>query len=423
MTIKTLPNKTLPGKTPAAKTMGTPALPNRQSWVNVGIATLAATVGFWAWALLSPLGPDFKTRLGLNPVEQALLVALPVVVGSLGRIPVGWLAGRYGTRLTFTIVVALTAIPTLLLAFFQSSYPIMLVLAFFLGLGGATYAIGVPVSNNWFPPARRGFSIGVFSACDVGVAVAGLTVIPAITRWGDQVIFYIVAGALLVCAVLCWFFLRDLPDAPKPKQGMWGSFVGGIRKPTVLQQSWLYAMTFGVYVALGAYSVTFFKGAYDIGPATASLYMAMLVTLAAVFRPIGGWLADRLGPLAVLTACFGIVVIGAAALAFQPPLTWSLVAFGAITAACGTGASAVFTLLAQTTAQSDVAEASGIVGALGGMGGYFPPLVLGAIFAATGTYQLGFWLLVAVILVTAGLTVTVFRRGAEKAKAALQTQP
>lgn len=401
---------------------GPAVLPTRQSWVNVVVALLATTMGFWAWALLSPLGPDLKDRLGLSSVQQALIVAVPVVVGSLGRIPVGWLAGRYGPRITYAVVIGLTAVPVYLLAFFES-YAAVLVLGFFLGLGGASYAVGVPLSNDWFPPARRGFSIGLFSASDIGVAIAGLTVIRTIDAFGDQSIFLVVGTGLVVMAVVCWLLLRDLPGRPTPQQGMLASFATVIRRPTVLENSWLYAMTFGVYVALGVYAVTYFKGAHGTPPATASLYMALLVAVASAFRPVGGWLGDRLGPIPVLAVCFGLVVVGALGLSLGLPLAGALGVFCVITAACGTGASAVLGLLAQTSAPAEMAESSGIVAALGGMGGFFPPLVLGVIYGATGSFQIGFWMLAAVAAATAVFTLTVVRHTAAAAASGARTAP
>jgi MFS transporter, NNP family, nitrate/nitrite transporter len=285
----------------------------------------------------------------------------------------------------------------------------LLVLGFFLGLGGASYAIGVPLADSSFPPARRGFAMGLFSASDIGVAIAGLTVIRMIDSFGERSIFFLVAALLLVVAALSWFTIRDFPGA-RPTAGMWESFAGAIRKPRVLSQSWLYAMTFGVYVALGVYAVTYFKGAYDTEPATASLYMAMLITVASVFRPIGGWLSDRLGPIEVLATVFVLVTVGALALSFTPALAISLTLFSVVTAACGTGASAVFTLLDRTTPLDEVPESSGVVGALGGMGGYFPPLVLGIVFGITASYRIAFLMLAAITTLTAIFTVTVVRR-------------
>src|SRR4029079_6692632 len=144
----------------------------------LGLATVGFAVNFWAWALLSPLGPRFKDSLGLSSFQQSLLVAVPVVVGSLGRIVVGALTDRFGGRVMFPLVSAATIVPILFIAFVAlSSYALLLVGGFFLGIAGTAFAVGVPFVNAWFPPERRGLAVGVFGAGMGGTAISALTTV------------------------------------------------------------------------------------------------------------------------------------------------------------------------------------------------------------------------------------------------------
>lgn len=137
------------------------------------VATIGFGLTFWAWNLIAPLSGDYKERLGLSSFEQSLLVAVPVLVGSLGRIAAGALTDKYGARLMFPLVSALTIVPVLLLIPARSSYGAMLAAGFLLGLGGTTFAIGIPLVNSWFPPSDRGLALGVFGMGMGGVALSG----------------------------------------------------------------------------------------------------------------------------------------------------------------------------------------------------------------------------------------------------------
>jgi NNP family nitrate/nitrite transporter-like MFS transporter len=194
-----------------------PAAPGAVSdtaWLMLGIATLGFVVNFWAWALLSPLGPLFRENGRLGPLTEsdvALMVAVPVIVGSLGRIIVGALTDRYGGRLMFPLVSAATIVPVLFLAFFAlDSYTAILVGGFFLGIGGTAFAVGVPFVNAWFPPERRGLAIGVFGAGMGGTAISALTTVKLYTQVGDKAPFLIVAAALAGYAVR-----RCAPPSPR----------------------------------------------------------------------------------------------------------------------------------------------------------------------------------------------------------------
>lgn len=159
------------------------------------MATVGFTLTFWAWDLIAPLGSDYHDRLGLTSVQQSLLVAVPVLVGSLGRVPVGALTDRYGARRMFPLVSALTVVPVVLLIPARDSYAATLAADFLLGLAGTTFAIGVPLVNSWFPPARRGFALGVFGMGMGGVALSGYFT-PRIAQHGEHLPFVVVAVAL-----------------------------------------------------------------------------------------------------------------------------------------------------------------------------------------------------------------------------------
>jgi NNP family nitrate/nitrite transporter-like MFS transporter len=162
--------------------------------VTLGMATVGFALTFWAWALLSPLGAHFKQTLGLNSFQQALIVALPVIVGALGRIPVGALTDRYGGRLMFPVISFATIVPVLFLGLAgHGSLAAVLVGGFFLGLAGTSFAVGVPFINAWFPPRRRGLAIGIFGMGTGGTAISALTTVKLTVHWGIQAPFLIVA--------------------------------------------------------------------------------------------------------------------------------------------------------------------------------------------------------------------------------------
>src|SRR5688572_9165972 len=175
--------------------------PGRRT-LMLGLATAGFAINFWAWALLSPLGPLFKESLGLSAFQQALLVAVPVVVGSLGRIPVGALTDRYGGRLMFPLISAATIVPVLFLGLAgHGSLAGLLVGGFVLGLGGSSFAVGVPFVNAWFPPHRRGTAIGVFGAGMGGTAISALTTVQLVDAGGVPTPFVLTAAVLAVYAV------------------------------------------------------------------------------------------------------------------------------------------------------------------------------------------------------------------------------
>src|SRR5499427_8504011 len=175
----------------------------RRPYVMLGMATVGFALTFWAWALLSPLGAYFKQTLGLSSFQQALVVAVPVIVGALGRIPVGALTDRYGGRLMFPIVSFATIVPVLFLGLVgYRSLPAVLVGGFFLGLAGTSFAVGVPFVNAWFPPERRGLAIGIFGMGMGGTAISALTTVKLVTAHGTATPFVVTAIVLAAYAVI-----------------------------------------------------------------------------------------------------------------------------------------------------------------------------------------------------------------------------
>ncbi|MGH3155610.1 MAG: MFS transporter [Streptosporangiaceae bacterium] len=151
----------------------------------LGMAAVGFALTFWAWALLSPLGAHFKQSLHLTSFQQALLVAVPVIVGALGRIPVGALTDRYGGRLMFPAVSFATIIPVLFLGLSgYHSLAALLAGGFFLGVAGTSFAVGVPFVNAWFPAERRGAAIGVFGMGMGGTAISALTTVKLTAHLG-----------------------------------------------------------------------------------------------------------------------------------------------------------------------------------------------------------------------------------------------
>ena len=376
----------------------------RTAMLMLTVATIGFAVNFWAWALLSPLGPRLKDTLHLSAFQQAVLVAVPVIVGSLGRIPVGALTDRFGGRVMFPVVSLLTVVPVLFLGLAgHSSLPALLVGGFFLGIGGTSFAVGVPYVNAWFPPARRGLAVGIFGAGMGGTAVSALTTVKLVDAHGMAAPFVITAIVLAAYGVLAALVLRDAPNRTLPTQPLGARLRETVRLPITWRASVLYAVGFGGYVAFSVYLPTYLKNAYTLTQADAANKMAGFVLLAVAMRPVGGWLSDRVAPGRVLTAAFALVAAGAVVQSATPGLSpTGTAAFLTMAAALGTASGAVFALVAQQAPANKVGAVTGLVGAAGGLGGFVPPLAMGSIYGGLGSYAAG---LLALAVVAAGVLV------------------
>jgi len=376
----------------------------------LALATTGFALSFWAWALLGPLGPALREELDLTAFQQSLVVAVPVIVGSLGRIPVGAMTDRLGARVMFPAVALLTVLPVLYLGHVADSFATYVAGGFFLGLGGTTFAIGVPFVNAWYPPERRGTAVGIFGTGMGGTAIAAFTTVQLRDRFGDSFPFDLVAVLLVVYAAVAWVLLRDRPDRAIAPGSMLSRTWNTLRMRTTLELAFLYAVAFGGFVAFSVYLPTYLRTAYDLTQSDAAMRTAGFVVLAVVMRPTGGWLSDRYHPVPVLLVSFG----GTALLALLASLELPLIpvgtgAFLGMAALLGLGTGAVFALVARLVEPSRVGSVTGVVGAAGGLGGFFPPLVMGAVYGATGDYSLGFVLLAVTAGVALAYTATAVR--------------
>ncbi|MFI7426723.1 nitrate/nitrite transporter [Micromonospora sp. NPDC049836] len=384
---------------PAAQPVRSTAAP-----LQLAVATLGFLVNFWAWALLGPLGPGIKERLGLSFTAQSLLVAVPVVVGSLGRVPVGALTDRYGARLVFPLVTLATIVPVLTLTT-VSSYAALIVTGFFLGIGGTAFAVGVPHVSAWYPPARRGFAIGLFGVGMGGTAIANFTTVRLADAYGERAPFLLVAAILAGYAVLAFLLLRDAPGRVRPTGSAWQRLAGVGRLTVTWQLCFLYAVGFGGFVAFSVYLPAYLRTTYELSPADGALRTAGFVVLAVAARPVGGWLSDRLHPVPVLVWCFALVATLAVVQAFEPPLMpVGTVALLGMAALLGAASGAVFALVGKVAPAAQVGAVTGLVGAAGGLGGFVPPLVMGWVYGVQGSYAIGLMLLSDVALAAAVFT-------------------
>nr|WP_245664482.1 MFS transporter [Nocardia grenadensis] len=380
------------------------------------LATVGFALNFWAWALLSPLAPRFRDDLGLNSFQESLVVAVPVIVGSLGRIPIGALADRYGGRLMFPAVSLITVLPVLFLGLVgHSALAALLIGGFFLGIGGTVFAVGVPFVSAWFPPEKQGLAIGVYGMGMGGTAISALTTVRLVDAGNTATPFLLCAAALVIYATAAWYLLRDAPGHTPPTESVTARLNRTVRLPATWAASALYAVTFGGFVAFSVYLPSYLRTAYDLSQTDAANRMAGFVLLAVVMRPVGGWLADRFDAPTVLAAMLCAVVIAASVQATTPGLApVGTLAFLVLAAALGAGSGATFALVALIAPAGRVGAVTGFVGAAGGLGGFVPPLVMGAVYEATSDYGPGLLALAVVALVALLFTLIVVRHQVER---------
>jgi NNP family nitrate/nitrite transporter-like MFS transporter len=356
--------------------------------IQLTLAAGAFALCFAVFGSLSAMMPILSKQLHLTPLQKSIAVAVPVLLGSLGRIPLGMLTDRLGGRWVFTAVMALTIIPAFLMGG-VNYYAQLLVYGFLIGIGLASFSVGVGFVSGWFPPEKQGFALGVYGAGNIGQSLAafGAPVIAAAAglKWG-----FWAFGLLLSI----WLVIFAAAARNAPRRGAVKSFAETL-KPLEDRRSWIlslyYFLTFGGFVAMAIYLPIFLTEMFHLTPQDAGFRTAGFVVLATAMRPLGGVLADKMGGAAILKLVFPITAVMALFMACPLMITFTVGALG-VAAAIGLGNGAVFKMVPEYF-PSSVGSVTGLVGAAGGLGGFFPPLVLGIVREQTGSFLSGFIML------------------------------
>lgn len=356
--------------------------------LQLALATGAFALCFAVFGSVSAMVPTIQQRMGLSELQAWLVIAVPVLLGSLGRIPLGVLTDRYGGRLVFAWTMGLSIVPCVLLGF-ATEYWQLLVLGFFVGIGLASFSVGVGFTSRWYPPQKQGGALGVYGAGNVGQSLAAFGAPVLVATLGYAWGFWGPAIALAIWLAVFLALARNVPTTVRPRTLT--QALGPMRESMTWILSAYYFLTFGGFVAMSISLPKFLVNMFEITPTDAGMRAAGFIVLATFLRPVGGFLADRFGGRRLLLFVFPATAVAAVFLACPMISTFTVGAL-AMAAFIGIGNGAVFKLVPEYFPQS-VGSVTGVVGAAGGLGGFFPPLVVGAIYEATGSYSWGFILL------------------------------
>ncbi|HXI93559.1 MAG TPA: MFS transporter [Blastocatellia bacterium] len=352
------------------------------------LGTIAFALCFAVFGSVSAMMPILRKQLGLSPIQVSIAIAIPVLLGSLGRIPLGILTDRLGGRMIFSIVMACSVVPAMLMGW-VASYWQLLLCGLFVGIALASFSVGVSFVSGWYPPEKQGTALGVYGAGNIGQSLAAFGSPLLASRLGFKWGFWTFGLLVLLWLVVFWIGARNAPRRGPAK------LLNDMLRPLRESMSWVlslyYFLTFGGFVAMAIYLPVFLTEMYGLTPQDAGFRTAGFVVLATAMRPIGGWLADRIGGRTILLWVFPVTAVMAIFMACPLMSTFTIGALG-MAAAIGLGNGAVFKLVPEYFPQS-VGSVTGLVGAAGGLGGFFPPLIVGSVRQATGAFTWGFILL------------------------------
>jgi NNP family nitrate/nitrite transporter-like MFS transporter len=388
--------------------------PTRSNPLQLFLGTGAFALCFAVFGSVSAMMPVLKKQFHLTPLQASIAMAVPVLLGSLGRIPLGLLADRFGGRRVFFWTMVISVVAGLLMGE-VNSYSQLMRFGFVTGVALASFSVGVAFVSGWYSAERQGFALGVYGAGNVGQSLAAFGAPLLFPFLGLRNTFWSFAGLLVLWTVVFLAVAKDPPRSLPPKS------LGQMMNPLVSRMSWVlsffYFLTFGGFVAMSIYLPMFLTEIFRLTPQDAGMRTAGFVLLATAMRPIGGWLSDRTGGLKILLWIFPFVAGMALLMTVESMAPFTVGALG-MAAAIGLGNGAVFKLVPEYFPDS-VGAVTGLVGAMGGLGGFFPPLALGLIREQTGSFFWGFVLL-AIFALICLLVASLTARGRRQARA-LQT--
>ncbi|XOK64737.1 nitrate/nitrite transporter [Paenibacillus elgii] len=359
-------------------------------------AFLYFDMSFMVWVLLGPLAVIIAGEFELNAAEKANLVALPTLGGSVLRLVLGYLTDKIGPKLTGQLGLGITLVPLWWGWQFADTIGEMYAIALLLGIAGASFAAALPLASRWYPPQYQGLAMGIAGAGNSGTIFATLFANRLAQYYGDwHVVFGIAMIPIALTLIVFSILAKDSPNQPASKK------LADYGKVLKQRDAWLfcilYGVTFGGFVGLSTYLTIFFNTQYGLSPVKAADFTTLCVIGGSFFRPVGGWLADKLGGIRMLMGLYGVVALLMAGISTLPPLAVTTALLFTAMMCLGMGNGSVFQLVPQRF-REEIGIVTGIVGAAGGLGGFFLPKILGNLKLATGSFASGFLILSVIAL-------------------------
>lgn len=346
---------------------------------------------FMLWVLIGALGIPLAEAAQLSPSEKGLVVAVPLLAGSLMRIVVGLLVDRIGGKRVGMALLALLFVPLGLAWQLPPSLPMLIVIGVLLGCAGASFAVALPLASRWFPPERQGLAMGIAAAGNSGTVVTNLVAPRLVIALGLGATFGV---AMLVLAAVLVAFAALAHEPPRPPTAT-RTKLPSLRDPDLLWLCLFYSITFGGYVGLSSFLPLLLRDAYGVTPLEAGYVTAGLACAGSLARPVGGVIADRIGGARLLSLLLLPIALAYVAASSLPPLPMMVAVLAAAMLCLGLGNGAVFQIVPQRF-RRDIGAATGLIGAIGGVGGFFLPTLLGSVRHATGSFAFGFVALAAI---------------------------
>ncbi len=398
-----------------------------QQYRALGLSTLAFTVCFAVWTIFSIIGVKIKQELGLTETQFGLLVATPVLTGSLSRIFLGVWTDQFGGRTMLPLQMLITAISVWLLASVHT-YAVFLMAALGLGLAGGSFIIGIAYVSRFFEAEKQGTALGIFGAGNVGAAVTNFAAPFLVLAYGWEDTARIYAVVLIAMAVLFYIFapedpVRKLQRKTGAKPMSAAQQLEPLRDIQVWRFATYYFFVFGGFVALASYLPRYYVGAYGVTLASAGVFAGMYSLPGSIFRALGGWMSDVWGARFVMYLTFMVAAVVLFIMSY--PQTTYIVQ--AIPAPDGTPVTIQFTFgiplyvfvfltvilgfvmsLGKAAVYKhipvyfphNVGAVGGLVGMIGGLGGFFLPIAFGIILDLTHVWSTVFMLMFLLVVVS-----------------------
>lgn len=367
-------------------------------------AFLHFDVSFMIWVMLGSLAVFIGQEYHLSASEKAFMAAVPVLGGSFFRVILGLLTDRFGPKIVGTFSMFFVLVPLAAGWLLVDSYTSILLIAPLLGVAGASFAVALPMASRWYPPQYQGLAMGIAGAGNSGTVLANLFAPRLAEALGWHAVFGLAMLPVLAVALLFAFMAKDAPNrppAPTPKQ-----YFNLLGKRDLWAFCLLYSVTFGGFVGLSTFLPIFFNDQYHLSKIDAGNFAALCVFSGSLFRPIGGFLSDKFGGIKMLSFIYAAVGTLFVVSGTLPPFGLATLGLFLVMALLGMGNGAVFQLVPQRF-RAEIGIVTGIVGAAGGLGGFFLPTVLGFFKDMAGTYAIGFFAFATLTVVCLGLLLVV----------------